>query len=350
MITGIQQVGIGNTDAKSNKVYYSDLFNMNALVFEERAEAALMKHYTGNEVHSRIAALTLNMDGGGGLEIWQFNSRQAQPPSFTPMLGDTGIFAAKMKAFDIEKAHAHCKKKLILSITPVQEGPTGKKHFWLLDKHGNIFNVVEEKEDWFTAGKLTTGGVTGAVIGVSDIEKALVFYKEALGISEVVYDTNEFNKDLPEAFITKGAHYRRVLLRRPAATEGAFSELLGGIQIELVQSDVEKKNKIFANRMWGDLGFIHLCFDETDMDALQQKLVEKGFPFTVDSGGTFNMEGAGGRFSYAEDPDGTLIEFVETHKVPILKSIGWYLNLKKRKGNKPLPRFMIKALGLSKVS
>ncbi|HYG52326.1 MAG TPA: VOC family protein, partial [Flavobacteriales bacterium] len=58
----------------------------------------------------------------------------------------------------------------------------------------------------------------------------------------------------------------------------------------------------------------------------------------------FDMGEAGGHFSYIEDPDGTLIEFVETHKIPIVKKIGWYLNLKKRADDKPLPRFMLKAL------
>ena len=33
------------------------------------------------------------------------------------------------------------------------------------------------------------------------------------------------------------------------------------------------------------------------------------------------MGEAAGHFSYIQDPDGTLIEFVETHKVPILKKL-----------------------------
>ncbi len=61
------------------------------------------------------------------------------------------------------------------------------------------------------------------------------------------------------------------------------------------------------------------------------------------------MDNASGRFCYIEDPDGTLIELVETHKVPILKKIGWYLDLRKRNQEKPLPRWMIKMLALSKV-
>ena len=49
------------------------------------------------------------------------------------------------------------------------------------------------------------------------------------------------------------------------------------------------------------------------------------------------------------DPDGTWIEFVETHKVPILKKIGWYIHLKKRKPGKALPRFVLKMMGLNRV-
>ena len=37
-----------------------------------------------------------------------------------------------------------------------------------------------------------------------------------------------------------------------------------------------------------------------------------------------------GGFVYIEVPDGTLIEFVETHKIPVMKKLGWYLNLRKR--------------------
>jgi hypothetical protein len=61
------------------------------------------------------------------------------------------------------------------------------------------------------------------------------------------------------------------------------------------------------------------------------------------------MGEAAGHFTYIEDPEGALIEFVETHKVPIMKKIGWYLNLQKRNPKKPLPRFMLKAMGMSEV-
>ena len=83
------------------------------------------------------------------------------------------------------------------------------------------------------------------------------------------------------------------------------------------------------------------------MAAMKDKCKTAGHPFTVDSG-DFDMGDAAGHFAYIEDPDGTLIEFVETHKVPILKKIGWSLNLKDRNPNKDLPRWMIKALGFQR--
>jgi hypothetical protein len=131
---------------------------------------------------------------------------------------------------------------------------------------------------------------------------------------------------------------------------GAFAKLLGPTEIELVQA-LERTDcrKIFENRFWGDWGFIHLCFDVQGIEQLRKECEAKGFPFTVDSSDTFDMGEAGGRFSYIEDPDGTLIEFVETHKVPVVKKIGWYINLKNRKPGKFLPTWMLKAMSLNRV-
>jgi hypothetical protein len=67
------------------------------------------------------------------------------------------------------------------------------------------------------------------------------------------------------------------------------------------------------------------------------------------AGQSFDMGEAAGHFAYIEDPDGTLIEFVETHKVPIIKALGWYLNMTKRDPHKPLPAWMIRTLSFSRV-
>jgi hypothetical protein len=90
------------------------------------------------------------------------------------------------------------------------------------------------------------------------------------------------------------------------------------------------------------------------MNELRKYCGSKGFPFVVDSqqshdGNSFDMGDAAGYFSYIEDPDGILIEFVETHKIPVLKKLGWYIDLRKKKSYKPLPAWILKAFKFTKV-
>jgi len=85
------------------------------------------------------------------------------------------------------------------------------------------------------------------------------------------------------------------------------------------------------------------------MDALKTYCKAAGSPFTVDSGDNFTMDGAAGRFAYVEDPDGTLIEFVETYRLDIVKKLGLHIDLRRRKPDKPLPRLMLRALGLNRI-
>jgi hypothetical protein len=116
-----------------------------------------------------------------------------------------------------------------------------------------------------------------------------------------------------------------------------------------VQALGSKPRRIFQGRYWGDPGLIHLCFDVRGLEALKQDFTRHGYPFTVDSGGAFAMGEAAGRFAYIEDPDGTLIEFVETCRLALLKSVGLYLDLRRRDPRRALPRWMLRALALQRV-
>lgn len=185
------------------------------------------------------------------------------------------------------------------------------------DPYGNIFQVVEF-DSWFSNTGALTGGVCGAVLGVSDMDKSLKLYRDILGYDEVVYDESGQFADLT-GLPGGDDKFRRILLKHSEPRVGAFSKLLGPTQIELIQTLSRTPRKIFENRLWGDLGFIHLCFDITGMADLKAECEANGFPFTVDSSQSFDMGEAAGHFTYIEDPDGALIEFVETHKIPILK-------------------------------
>jgi catechol 2,3-dioxygenase-like lactoylglutathione lyase family enzyme len=351
IISGIQQIGIGVANVQEAWKWYRENFGMDIRVFEESAVAALMLPYTGGKPQSRHAALAVNLQGGGGFEIWQYTGRTPVPAAFEIQLGDLGIFSAKIKAKNVKRTWEAFKSRK-LDITDMAIAPDNSESFFVRDPYKNLFQIVKGS-GWFREENKLTGASYGAIIGVSDIEKARKLYSDILGFDQLVYDKEGRFEDI---WLLPGGSgtFRRVLLASSTNWKGSFSQLLGPARIELVQALDRTPRKIFENRFWGDLGFIHLCFDIRGMNEIKEECSKRGFPFTVDSaanheGEIFDMGEAAGNFSYIEDPDGTLIEFVETHKVPIAKKFGIYLNMSKRDPRKSLPKWLIAGMRVNRI-
>ncbi|MFW6202814.1 MAG: VOC family protein [Marinilabilia sp.] len=251
-----------------------------------------------------------------------------------------------MKSRNVEASFKQHHEMGVNILGTITRNPAGQQHYLLADPYNNIFEVVED-DYCYMKQKSPTGGVAGAVIGVSDIDKARKVYTDILEYDIVVSDESGQFDDL-SPLPGGGEKYRRVLLKHKSR-KGPFSKLLGPTQIELIQPLDRKPDKIFRDRIWGELGFIHICFDITGMSGLQEECEKKGFPFTVNSADSFDMGTTAGHFSYISDPDGTPIEFVETHKLPIIEKLGWYMELKKRDPRKPLPDWMVKTLVFNRV-
>jgi catechol 2,3-dioxygenase-like lactoylglutathione lyase family enzyme len=352
VVSGIQQIGIGVVDLKEAWRWYISRFGMDCRIFEDEAEAKLMLPFTGGKTRKRHAVLAVNLQSGGGFEIWHHKTNEPAHIKEEVSIGDLGILGCKMKVKNLSSAYSFLQNNDTRILGKPEEDPTGKKSFFVKDPFGNIFQMVE-RDYWFMDEKKETGGSYGAVIGVSEIDRAKKVYSDILGYDEVVYDSTSVFPDL--ANLPGGnSRVRRVLLRCSKPFSGPFSRIFGQSEIELICRPGNPGKKIFDGRFWGDPGFIHLCFDIRGMDELKEYCRKIGFPFMVDSkhsheGSSFDMGEAAGHFSYIEDPDGTLIEFVETHKIPVLKKLGWYLNLKNRDPHKSLPDWILKTLKYSRV-
>lgn len=346
-LSGIQQIGVGVPDAGAFFAWSRRAFGTDIRIFEDSGEASLMTRYTGGEVCSRRAVLAVNLQGGGGLEIWQFTGRAPRAPSFEVQLGDLGIFCPRVKTRDLARARLHFER-LGVPVTAAARTSSGEAQFFLTDPEGRFWQVVETGEGWFSRGRHPTGGVAGCLIGVSDIDRSLRLYREVLGYRRIVNDSQGRFADWAGMPGGRG-EFRRVLLALDGNPPGALGRLLGPSRIELVQALNRTPRKIFADRWWGDRGFIHLCFDVHGMGALVEACRSAGFPFTVDSASAFAMGEAAGRFAYLEDPDGTLIELVETIRLAIARRWGWYLDLSRRDPLLPLPDALVKLLALNRV-
>ncbi|MDR0573799.1 MAG: VOC family protein [Tannerella sp.] len=348
VICGIQQVGIGVADATEAFRWYIKAFGCDIKILDDDGIAERMLPYTGGKPQPRHAILAINLRGGGGFEIWQPKGRELKYLAEKPRIGDTGIFACKVKSSDVERSYNHIKRTHGAILTGgIEKNPAGKKHFFLYDPYGNLFEV---EEDYYVFSKIDkpAGGANGVILGVSDIEKSADFFDKLLGYDTVEYDETGVFDDLKH--INGGEkRLRRMMIKPSAPIQGPLCEIMGTSHIELVQSPDIQPLRLYENRWWGDPGFIHLCFDVRNMAGVKKTAEELGHPFVCDSGPEFQMGEADGHFTYVEDPDGTLIEFVETFKIPILKKSGIYLHLKNKDDRKPLPRYITKALRFLKV-
>ena len=345
MITGIQQIGVGTADFRKSWNWFIEMFGADVKILEDDTVAERMLPYTGGRAQKRHACIAVNLQGGSGYEIWQFSERKPQPCPFEVFVGDLGILAARLKCRDAAAFHRELSAKW-KDCGPLGTLADGTPFFWVKDLYGNWFQAVERK-DVFIDEKRNAGGLTGAVIGVSDMERSLRFYADILGYDRVLSDTEgPFDGS---GFLPGGERRCRRVLLGHAPFTGAFADLFGPSTLELVQALDYTPRKVFEGRFWGDPGFIQVCFDVTQMDEFKAFCAAKGHPFTVDScpdGERFDMGDASGRFSYIEDPDGTLLEFVETYKIPVVKKLGWFIDMEKRDPSKPLPKFLFRMMGL----
>lgn len=343
LLNGIQQVGFGCENIYETWQWYIDNFGVNIRILEDDTVAERMLPYTGGVPQKRHACIAMNLQGGSGCEIWQYSMRKPEKCAFVPQVGDLGIFAAKFRSNDVAAFHSELSAKYG-NVGPLTKDPAGKPTFTVIDPWNNMLQIVEDDYRFLNMGRLN-GGVCGAAIGVTDIEKSLVLYRDILGFDKVLFDCTGTFDDLGSA-----EKFRRVLLTASKPFHGPFSEVYGPGYIELVQALDRTPRKIYEGRFWGDPGFIQICFDVKDMAALKKYLEPAGYKFTVDScpdGEIFDMGEASGHFTYIEDPDGTLIEFVQTHRVPLYKKI--YLDIDRRKKDKPFPKVLFRIMALTKI-
>ena len=189
VISGIQQIGIGVLNVEEAWRWYIKQFGMDCRIFEDEAEAKLMLPYTGGEPRSRHAVLALNLQSGGGFEIWQYKGREPVKIKEEVRIGDLGIIACKMKVKNIQETSDHSSRMEYLFRHRHRQDPSGRMTFFMKDPYGNIFQLVEAS-DWFRNENKNTGGSYGAIIGVSDIDKSRIVYSEILG-----YDTMLLRSD-----------------------------------------------------------------------------------------------------------------------------------------------------------
>jgi catechol 2,3-dioxygenase-like lactoylglutathione lyase family enzyme len=345
-INGFQHIGVAVKNMDASLRFYRTFFGLDIPFFDAVAPAPLMDVYTRNSTITKRASMILNLKGGCAMEVIRATSFEPTGPVFNVELGDHGIYAVQIKTPDIDRSHAFCSAHTDVSPSPIVKRLDGKRSFFIQDPDGNYFQYVEGG-DWYTKTPHHSGGVSGCTIGVADMARSMALYKDILGFDKVVADAEGVFDDW--AAIPGGTNrFRRVILTQ-SKVGGGFGKVTAQTTIELVQRLDAPGRMIFDERIWADLGFVHLGLDVRGMKALGDALATKGYGFRCDSNDALDMGNTKVHCTYIDDPDQTWLEMIEVHKVPIIEKWGIYLNVAKRPADQPLPDFMLKALRFSRI-
>ena len=139
-------------------------------------------------------------------------------------------------------------------------------------------------------------------ITVSNLEKALAFWRDALGfeLSHTAHQTGELAREITGV---SGAEIKLAVLK-----------MTGGHKIELLEYLAPSDRKRCVDLRPCDVGSVHVALLVDDIEAVLERIAASGWkavgkPQTLTTG-----PNAGKRVVYVRDPDGTTIEFMEMPK------------------------------------
>jgi lactoylglutathione lyase len=150
------------------------------------------------------------------------------------------------------------------------------------------------------ARTLVTGFFHGG-IAVSDMERSLSFYRDALCL-EVHFDVVLDAVDYVREVLGIGMRDARLVYLTVPGSDGVYVEL-----IEYHGTD----GRLVAPRAW-DPGTGHLCFHVADAAAVHARVVARGFRSRSPGVVTIPVgPNRGGRAAYLLDPDGYHVEIFQ---------------------------------------
>lgn len=130
------------------------------------------------------------------------------------------------------------------------------------------------------------------VVGVTDMDRALAFYRDVLGM-DVVFET-----------LISGEPFDAVLHAKRKQEGRVVGGLLGGLMVELLSLGTKPAAEKPARR--GVTGIQNVSLSVTDLDDTHRRIRDAGYqpdqePFEI----------GGVRMFFVKDPDGTAVEFIE---------------------------------------
>jgi len=137
-------------------------------------------------------------------------------------------------------------------------------------------------------------------ITVRDMEKSLVFYRDALGLKPAI-DEIISGSDLDKAVMEPGARIRMVMV----------ADETGSLALELLEWQSRPPIERPVEHLgFSSTGLAEVCFSVPDLESLEKNLNKHGFSFRTRPW-MFEVMGIQTKVVHVVDPDGVQIELIE---------------------------------------
>lgn len=317
MIEGFQHVGIGVTNMARAAKFYKRILGFSMKLNDHEEEMQQMADIIGS-VERMHVIMSLNLCGGGAIELVQHTGSIPRPMPSGAKWGDLGYLACGVKAYHLDRLVEQMRFKGARFITPVITTEVDKggtwRSVWLRDPDGLAIELLETAELKAAGGKPRVGGFSHVTVGVADMDASIDFYSRLLGFNVVMQDSGRTPKGLEQ--VTGGTRCRTVVLKRSRLPRAALP--IEGGMVRLVQARGITPEPLYDGRRWGDVGIMEMALDVNELQQTYDGLVEGGAqpfcpPTRIDMG-----SGSVGSFAYVKDPDGNIVEMVEVEKLAFL--------------------------------
>lgn len=138
-------------------------------------------------------------------------------------------------------------------------------------------------------------GLHRTVVSTPDLDRALGFYRDLIGLKVITKGSWEAGWDSADA-----------LLGQPATSARWIMLSAGNSNLELVQYATAEEAPQ-ADRPARRHGISRICFEVTDIHVMYRRLSDEGVHFDSEP----QSQGDLGTAVYARDPDGNVVELVE---------------------------------------
>jgi catechol 2,3-dioxygenase-like lactoylglutathione lyase family enzyme len=312
MINGMQHIGIGVRNREESYKFYNNALLLSVPISKHEGHCTgVLPLIKTNETRNVIIAM--NPYGGAAVEVFQYTSRTPSPVPKHVDFTYNGYLFYGLAVKNIQKQLDKVKKNNGNIITGTTDFTPMKDRGWKTAVFTDPFGITGILVD---KGESKNKGIDYVAVGVSNLEQSLTFYNTFLGYDVEIY---KYEGECPEwdGILGKGRKIKRVLLERSKKPQGPYKHFLKGGMIELIEVEGNSGKRNFEGRQWGDIGFMELCFDVSDIRGTVKDLTEKGVTIAVPPYTQKMGKKTEATFAYIKDPDGSLLEFAELNRLPV---------------------------------